>query len=74
MQPEQEANLECLQRKGIAIRIRKKRVTPEAILNAVEKMIHNQKAREACQAMGREAAKWDGPTQSAKFLAETFGD
>lgn len=73
MQPEQEANLECLVRKGIAIRIRKKRVTPEAILEAVQKMIHNREARRACETLGAEVARWDGPTNSAKFLVEQFG-
>lgn len=72
MQPEQEANLECLVRKNIAIRIRKKRVSGQAIQEAVQKMINNQQAREACRSLGSEVAKWDGPSNTAKFLVEKF--
>ena len=45
MQPEQEANLEALVRKGFAIRIRKKRLTAAAVLDAVDRLLGDETAR-----------------------------
>jgi len=72
MQPEQEANLECLVRKGIAIRIRKRRASAEAILEAVDKMLANEGARQRARAFSEIVSRWDGPTRTAEFLMENF--
>ena len=39
MQPEQEANLECLVRKGFAIRIKKRRLSSEKINEDIKKLL-----------------------------------
>jgi len=72
MQPEQEANLECLSRKGIAIRIKKKRATAEAVLEAVDKMLGDRVARQRAREFGERIREWDGPTGTVRFLMENF--
>lgn len=74
MQPEQEANLECLVRQGFAIRLRKKRISAEAVLDAVEKLLNDKEALAKAQAFQKVVAAWDGPANAAKFFEETFLD
>jgi UDP:flavonoid glycosyltransferase YjiC (YdhE family) len=72
MHPEQQANLDACVRKGFAIRLSKKRVTASAVLNAIDTLLHDAKAREAVLKFQRELMKWDGPANAAIFLCETF--
>jgi UDP:flavonoid glycosyltransferase YjiC (YdhE family) len=73
MQPEQEANLECLGRKGFGIRIRKKRVTARAVLAAVDRLLNNKEAEQEALAFKETLKGWDGPAEAARFLREKFG-
>jgi UDP:flavonoid glycosyltransferase YjiC (YdhE family) len=73
MQPEQEANLECLVRKGFAIRIRKKRLTPQRVLDAVDRLLGDAEARRKAREFQRIVEQWDGPANAARFFRETFG-
>lgn len=73
MQAEQEANLDCCVRKGFAIRIKKKRVTAANILEAVDKMMHDETAKQEAKKFQKKLITWDGPANAAKFLKETFG-
>jgi UDP:flavonoid glycosyltransferase YjiC (YdhE family) len=73
MHPEQQANLDACVRKGFAIRLSKKRVTASAVLGAIEKLLHNARAKEEVEKFQHELMKWDGPSNAAKFLYETFG-
>jgi len=73
MHPEQQANLDACVRKGFAIRLSKKRVTASAVLDAIEKLLHDAIAKEEVKKFQNELAKWDGPENAAKFLYETFG-
>ena len=73
MQPEQEANLECLVRKGIAIRIRKRRLTARGILSAIEKLLHDTEARRKALAFSEIVKSWNGAENAAKILAQRFG-
>ncbi|MEW5821523.1 MAG: nucleotide disphospho-sugar-binding domain-containing protein [Cyanobacteriota bacterium] len=59
MQPEQEANLECLVRKGFAIRIKKKQVTPESIFSAIDRMIDNKEAIRKAKEFQKIMEQWD---------------
>jgi hypothetical protein len=59
MQPEQEANLECLVRKGFAIRIKKKRISAEAILKAIDELINDEKAAAKARDFQQVIMKWD---------------
>jgi UDP:flavonoid glycosyltransferase YjiC (YdhE family) len=70
---EQEANLECLVRKGFAIRLRKGRATPEAVLGAVAELLHDPEAHRQALAFKEILEKYDGPANAARFLRDTFG-
>jgi len=73
MHPEQQANLDACVRKGFAIRLNKKRVTASAVLDAIDKLLHDAKAKEAVKKFQHELMKWDGPANAAKFLHKRFG-
>ncbi len=45
LKPEQEANVECCVRLGFAKRIKKKRLTAEAVLTAIDKLLASKKAK-----------------------------
>lgn len=72
MHPEQQANLDACVRKGFAIRLSKKRVTTPAILDAIDKLLHDARAKEEVRYFKHELMKWDAPANAAKFLYETF--
>lgn len=74
MHPEQQANLDACVRKGFAIRLNKKRVTASAVLEAIDQLLHDTKAKEEVEKFQNELLKWDGPANAAKFLYETFGE
>lgn len=74
MQPEQEANLDFLVRRGMAIRIRKRRVAAQAILDAIDQLLADENAYKAAQVVQRILESWDGPGNVARFLLETFGN
>jgi len=73
MHPEQQANLDACVRKGFAIRLNKKRVTPSAVLNSIDRLLDDAKAKEKVEKFQKELLKWNGPANAAKFLQETFG-
>jgi len=72
MHPEQQANLDACVRKGFAIRLNKKRVTASAVLEAIDKLLHDAKAKEEVKKFQHELMKWDGPKNAAAFLYRTF--
>jgi UDP:flavonoid glycosyltransferase YjiC (YdhE family) len=74
MHPEQQANLDACVRKGFAIRLNKKRVTASDVLDAIDKLLKDAKAKEEVKKLQHELMKWDGPANAAKFLYETFGE
>ncbi|MGK7904164.1 MAG: glycosyltransferase [Hormoscilla sp.] len=73
MHPEQQANLDACVRKGFAIRLNKKRVTASAVLDAIDKLLNDAKAKEAVTKFQQQLMEWDGPTNAAKFLCDKFG-
>jgi UDP:flavonoid glycosyltransferase YjiC (YdhE family) len=73
MHPEQQANLDACIRKGFAIRLSKRTITASAVLDAIDKLLHDAKAKEEVQKFQQELMKWDGPANAAKFLYEKFG-
>jgi hypothetical protein len=73
MHPEQQANLDACVRKGFAIRLNKKRVSPSAVLDAIDKLLHDATAKEAVKKFQHELMKWDGPANAAQFLYKRFG-
>ena len=72
MQPEQEGNLECLVRQGIGIRIKKKRVTAQAVLEAVDRLLADPEAKKKAVAFQHLVNRMDGPKGSAKFIVDMF--
>ncbi|MGK7929003.1 MAG: nucleotide disphospho-sugar-binding domain-containing protein [Spirulina sp.] len=72
MHAEQQANLDACARKGFAIRLNKKRVTSSAIFEAIDRLLHDSKAKEEVRKFQQELMKWDGPANAAKFLSQTF--
>ena len=74
MHPEQQANLDACVRKGFAIRLNKRRVTASAVLDAINKLLHDAKAKEEVIKFQHELTKWNGPANAAKFLCENFGN
>jgi UDP:flavonoid glycosyltransferase YjiC (YdhE family) len=74
MMIEQEANIDCLVRKGLAIRIRKNRLTPEKLCEAIDRLLADKEAQEKARAFQKVVQKWDDPSIVARFFEETFGD
>jgi UDP:flavonoid glycosyltransferase YjiC (YdhE family) len=73
MHPEQQANLDACVRKGFAIRLHKKRVTASDVLEAIDKLLKDSRAKAAVQEFRSQLEQWDGPENAAKLLVETFG-
>ena len=73
MHPEQEANLESCVRKDFAVRLNKWKVEASEVLEAIDKLLHDNKAKEEAKRFQKELMKWDGPSNAAKFLYDTFG-
>ncbi len=72
MMIEQEANIDCLVRKGFAIRIRKNRLTPEKLCAAIDRLLADQEAQEKARVFQKILQEWDDPSIVAKFFAENF--
>ncbi|MBU1672434.1 MAG: hypothetical protein KKF41_09900 [Actinobacteria bacterium] len=72
-QPEQEGNLECLVRKGFAVRIRRKELSPDSVCSAVERLLSDDEARKkALRFKDVVESHEEGPRGAARFLRETF--
>jgi UDP:flavonoid glycosyltransferase YjiC (YdhE family) len=71
---EQEANLECVVRKGFAVRLRKRRFNPADVMAAVDRMIDDPEAHRRAQEFKKILEKYDAPATAARFLARTFGE
>lgn len=75
MQPEQEANLDCLVRKGFAIRISKRRATARVVADAIDALLYDAEAKRKAREFQAILQRWDnGGTNAARFLTEVFGD
>ncbi|MCP4614197.1 MAG: hypothetical protein GY845_36395 [Planctomycetes bacterium] len=73
MHPEQQANLDACVRKGFAIRLSKKKVTASVVLDAIDRLLSDDQAKQKVVKFQKQLEQWDGPTKAAKFLYETFG-
>jgi UDP:flavonoid glycosyltransferase YjiC (YdhE family) len=72
MMIEQEANIDCLVRKGFAIRIRKNRLTPQKLHQAIETLLSDPEALRKAQAFQKIIQRWDDPTIITDFFVRTF--
>ena len=59
--------------KGFTIQFNKWRDTAEDVLEAIDKLLHDDEAKKAVTEFQKQLEKWDGPANAAKFLRETFG-
>lgn len=73
MHPEQEANLEACVRKGFAIRLNRWKLKPGQVLDAIDRLLSDNKAKESVDLFRKELKKWNGPEKAAEFLKKTFG-
>jgi hypothetical protein len=71
---EQEANIDCLVRVGAAVRIRRRRLTPEALREAVDRVLTDPTYARAAQRHRERLAAWDGPGNAARALRARFGE
>ena len=69
---EQEANLECVARKGFAIRLRKRRMTVVELMDAVDRLLHDPEAHRRAQEFKRIIEKYDAPANAARLLKQTY--
>jgi UDP:flavonoid glycosyltransferase YjiC (YdhE family) len=72
MMIEQEANVDCLVRRGLAIRIRKNRFTPEKLCHAIDRLLADQEAQEKARAFQKVMQQWDDPSIVARFFTQHF--
>jgi len=70
--PEQEANLQCLVRKGMAIHLHKRRLCAADVIGSVERLLIDERAKQVARTFGETCAGYDGPEQGARYLEETF--
>jgi len=70
MQPEQVANLTCLVRKGIAIRVPKSRRPGSKVQDAIYEMLNNVDAKQKAIEFSKVVSHWDGPKMAAQLLYE----
>jgi UDP:flavonoid glycosyltransferase YjiC (YdhE family) len=72
MQPEQDANIACLVRKGFAIRVPKSKDPSQKIQEAIQILMYNEDAIRKAKEFSRVMEKWDGPKMAAELLFEKF--
>jgi hypothetical protein len=73
MHPEQQANLDACVRKGFAIRLSKKKVTTSEVLDAIDKLLSDNRAKQEVVKFQTQLEQWNGPEKAAQFLFETYG-
>ena len=73
MMIEQEANIDCLVRKGFAIRIRKNRLTSEKLCHAIDTLLADQEAHRKAQDFQKVVQDSLDPSSITDFFVETFG-
>jgi UDP:flavonoid glycosyltransferase YjiC (YdhE family) len=72
MQMEQVANLACLERLGFAVRVPKSRDPSAKVQKAIERLLHDDAAKEKAAAFASSIAAWDGPKLATQKLVEQF--
>ena len=74
MQMEQVANLACLERLGFAIRVPKSKDPSRHVQDAIQKLLHDDRAKAKAAAFAKVIAQWDGPKLAADMLFEHYGN
>jgi UDP:flavonoid glycosyltransferase YjiC (YdhE family) len=71
---EQEANIDCLVRKGFAMRIRKNRLTPERLCLAIETLLDDGEAQRKAQVFQKVVQASLDSASITRFFVNTFGN
>ncbi len=66
--PEQEWNLGCLVRKGMAVQLHKRRLQPTEVVDQALRLLGDADAKAAARAFAAECARWDGPENAIREL------
>lgn len=74
MQPEQNANIACLVRKGFAIRVPKSRNPSSKVQKAIQLLLSDDEAIRKAKAFAKIMAQWNGPKVTAQLLYEKFSE
>lgn len=74
MQPEQDANIAGLVRKGFAIRVPKSKDPSAGVQQAIQKLLNDPQAGQKANTFAKIMEKWDGPRLAADLLVEKFGN
>ncbi|MDD2284902.1 MAG: glycosyltransferase [Paludibacter sp.] len=72
MMAEQEANIDCLVKKGYAIRIRKNRFTPKKLYAAIETLLADENAKASALAYKQSTEKWLNRDLITDFFVREF--
>jgi len=72
MQLEQELNIDCLVRKGFAIRIKKNRLTSEDLCAAILKLLQDEEAKKKAKEYQKVVEKWNDPKYIREFFRENI--
>jgi UDP:flavonoid glycosyltransferase YjiC (YdhE family) len=70
--PEQECNVQCLVRKGIAVHLHKRRITPEDVLAAIDRALGDERARASAREFQKSVLALNGPENAARLLEEKY--
>ncbi|MCA9951135.1 MAG: hypothetical protein KDE48_15905 [Anaerolineales bacterium] len=73
MQPEQDANIAALVRKGFAIRVPKSKDPSQKVQVAIERLLNDDEAKQRAAEFALLMEKWDGPKMAADLLYEKLG-
>lgn len=73
MQPEQDANIAALVRKGFAIRVPKSKDPSKKVQAAIAQLLNDEDAKQKAADFAKVMEKWDGPKLAADLLVEKFG-
>lgn len=74
MQPEQEWNIDCMVRKGAAIRLSRNEINGDSLITAIETLLHDPQAYIAAAEIQRAYANNNGAEKAAAFLKDRFGE
>ncbi len=72
LQPEQESNIDAIVRQGCAIRIRKRRLSQDSLLSAIEQLLNDSSARRKASEIQKLFMEWNGTKNTAAFLKQKF--
>jgi UDP:flavonoid glycosyltransferase YjiC (YdhE family) len=72
MQPEQDANIAALVRKGFAIQVPKSKDPSKKVQAAIEQLLYDEDAKHKAVEFAQVMEKWDGPKIAADLIYEKF--